>query len=410
MKLRWSGHLNPVLTRELRARARGRRATVALVAYLFLLCGGLLLLYAGQRQSQGNGFDANAVASGSSIGQTMFGTLLFGILALVCFIVPAVTAPSIAGERERQTLVPLQITLMTPRQVLFGKLEASMAFTALLLVASLPLITVSYVVGGVRISQVLAGFAMVLAAATMIGCLSIWASVAFRRVQGATVVSLVIVLALVFGTPLAYAAQGVAQNATGRQDRHTMVVLTPNPFLALADVVRDPVTAGAGVFDNNAGLGSSPLGTMAGVLATRDQSNDFGGGRGRLVQVGGVIAGDRGPVPFRPAVRFPAPVAATTTVLAGTGTEATTPTDLPPSAAAPTSSTIPDFGSITSTGSQGFGGGQQFGAPFPEPGRPLLDRGPLWVWSICIWLALSALALWDATRLLRLPSRRGVRP
>lgn len=123
----------------------------------------------------------------ASIGQPMFQWVLFFVLILVCFIVPGLTAGAVAGERERQTLVPLQVTLLSPSSILVGKMAASLAFTSLLLVATLPLFSVAYVVGGVSFSQVLRGMAMALAVALTLGCLSIACSALLRRVQGATV-------------------------------------------------------------------------------------------------------------------------------------------------------------------------------------------------------------------------------
>src|SRR5205085_1967042 len=78
-------------------------------------------------------FGVSQAQAASSAGRSIYHWLLFVMLALICFIVPGLTAGAIAGERERQTLIPLQITLLSPRSIVFGKLLASLAFVVLLL-------------------------------------------------------------------------------------------------------------------------------------------------------------------------------------------------------------------------------------------------------------------------------------
>src|SRR5205085_6000411 len=99
-------------------------------------------------------FGVSQAQAASSAGRSIYHWLLFVMLALICFIVPGLTAGAIAGERERQTLIPLQITLLSPRSIVFGKLLASLAFVVLLVVAALPFLSVSFLLGGVAASEV----------------------------------------------------------------------------------------------------------------------------------------------------------------------------------------------------------------------------------------------------------------
>jgi hypothetical protein len=157
------------------------------------------------------------------------------MLFLVCFIVPGLAAGGVAGERERQTLVPLQVTLLRPRSILFGKLAASLAFVAFLVIAALPLIGVSFLLGGVEPGEVVRGVAMVLAVAATVASLALTCSTLMRRVQGATVVSYAVVAFLLGGTFLGFGAEMLV-------DRHgprgkPQLILALNPLMATADVV-----------------------------------------------------------------------------------------------------------------------------------------------------------------------------
>lgn len=233
MKLpRWGRPLNPVLARELKERMRRKRSGFVLTVYLLLLAGALWLLYLGASAAGADGPGALRLAS---LGRAAFQTLLFTMLFLVCFIVPGLAAGGVAGERERQTLVPLQVTLLRPRSILFGKLAASLAFVVFLVFAALPLIGVSFLLGGVEPGEVVRGVAMVLAVATTVAALALTCSTLMRRVQGATVVSYAVVAFLVGGTFVGFGAEMLVDRK-GPQGR-SQLILALNPLMATADVV-----------------------------------------------------------------------------------------------------------------------------------------------------------------------------
>jgi ABC-type transport system involved in multi-copper enzyme maturation permease subunit len=227
--------LNPVLARELKQRMRGRHVWMVVTLYLAVLAVILRWVYVAASQDETFGFDGTLLAS-ASVGRAIFQWLLFFMLLLVCFIVPGLTAGAISGERERQTLISLQITLLRPRSIVVGKLLASLAFVVLLILASLPLLSVPFLVGGVSLGEVVRGLVMVLATAVTLACVSLACSALLRRTQAATVVAYGITLAMVLGTLMVYGAQQIPSRATGG-DRPEPWILALNPFAATADVV-----------------------------------------------------------------------------------------------------------------------------------------------------------------------------
>ncbi len=234
--------LNPVLARELKQRMRGRHTWIVLTLYLAVLAVLLRWIYVtAARDGLDGGVDLLASAA---VGRAVFQWLLFFMLLLVCFIVPGLTAGAISGERERQTLVSLQITLLRARSIVFGKLLASLAFVVLLIVASLPLVTVPFLVGGVSVSEMVRGLVMVVATAVTLACLGLACSALLRRTQAATVLAYGITLTLVLGTFMVYGAQQIPRRG-GLDDRPDPWVLALNPFAATADVVQGrSVTSG----------------------------------------------------------------------------------------------------------------------------------------------------------------------
>ena len=93
------------------------------------------------------------VKASASIQYTSF-MQMYELLAslefiMLLFIVPALTAASISGERERQTLDLMLTTLLTPAQIVSGKLLSALSVMVLLVVSSFPPISMVLVFGGI---------------------------------------------------------------------------------------------------------------------------------------------------------------------------------------------------------------------------------------------------------------------
>jgi hypothetical protein len=216
--------IGAVLTRELRWRMRGRRAFV--VATIFVLLLGLLVFgiyqvlyqYAlgvarGQLQQQlggslGDGFGdgaplaAEAISGAASvqIGQAIFVGMLGVLTVLILFVVPALTAGVVSSERERQTMELLVTTPISTLGMLFAKLLGSLAYVLLLIIASVPLMSIVFAFGGVGPEDVVRAYIVVLAVAFGMGSIGMFISALLGRTQIATVVSYLVVFGLVVGT------------------------------------------------------------------------------------------------------------------------------------------------------------------------------------------------------------------
>ena len=232
--------VNPVLTREMRTRMRGRRAAMLLTFWLTFNGGVLAIVYLGAQNLAEERFGFGDFANTISIGRGIYEWTLFAMLLLMLFIVPAQAAGAIAGERERQTLIPLQVTMLSPGRILIGKMLASVAFLVLLVVAALPLLAVGYLVGGVGVGDVLAGAGAVLVCGFLVAGMCTALSTFIRRVQGATVLAYALVLALTIGTFIAYGALAVIDQSRGTDTGNPPdFVLLANPLALVSDVVGD---------------------------------------------------------------------------------------------------------------------------------------------------------------------------
>lgn len=119
---------------------------------------------------------------------------------LLLGLMPALTAGSISGERERQTLDILLSTETTPAQIVMGKLLSSLSHAALLVISSFPVMALVFVYGGIRMIDF--GLLMVLyiAVALFAASLGLCFSVICKKSTMATALSYGVLLFLLLGT------------------------------------------------------------------------------------------------------------------------------------------------------------------------------------------------------------------
>jgi len=274
--------LNPVLARELKVRLRGGRAWLLLTVYLLLLGIICYLVYEAESGNVGQGgfnpqfgpFGPPSPTEFATVGRSIFEWLIFFMLLLVLFLVPGLTSGALAGERERQTLVPLQVTLLRPWQIVVGKLGASFAFLALLVLATAPLLSIAYLIGGVTAGTVLKGLGIVLFSGLALTCVTLFASAVFRRVQAATVASYAFMLLLTLGSFLTWVAAGIIDGSRGNDPENAPVfLLAPNPLFAAADLLADD-----SVVDSFGGVSSPFEGFEDALLESQHEGFQGGGG------------------------------------------------------------------------------------------------------------------------------------
>ncbi len=240
--------LNPVFDRELRQRSRSMRSMVMMTLYLALLVVVLYVVYKGSESTQAFNNDPMSALT-NRVGRSMFEWVLAAQLAILLFIIPGISAGAIAGERDRQTLIPLQVTLMSPRAIFMGKVMSSSSFVLLLLVASFPVMAVPYLVGGISLRQVMLSLLTLMVTGLLLAVMGVACSAIFRRTQTATLAAYGLALALTLGTIVGLAVLAVIDASRGTDTvEPRLVALYPNPFVAVADAAGDLGGVGDGPF------------------------------------------------------------------------------------------------------------------------------------------------------------------
>ena len=186
---------NPVYKRETMVSARSfRLALVLLVFNGILALVALLNMYSALVQIRVTA----EVQYASFLDLYMFVAVLEFVMLV--FIMPAITADSISGERERRTLDLMLSTKMTPSQIVLGKLMASLSTMVLLIISSFPILALVFVYGGVTMEDMAMLLVCYVAAALFVGSLGVCCSALFRKSTFSTVVAYSLMAVVVVGT------------------------------------------------------------------------------------------------------------------------------------------------------------------------------------------------------------------
>ena len=240
-----AGGLAAIGVKELRGRMRGRRAFIILTIYLLLLAGFALMVETLVERSFSTGFGGASAMASSVIGQSIFAAILLLMTLQVVFLAPSSAAGAISLEREKQTLELLIATPISSVAIVVGKLLSTLVYVFLLIAASIPLMAVVFVYGGVAPEDVLRGYIVLLVTALGLGSFGLFCSSLVKRTTAATAVTIFGVLAMTIGTAFVlifWTAMGTFDNNGNRVGglfgmRAPAVLGYVNPFIAQADVL-----------------------------------------------------------------------------------------------------------------------------------------------------------------------------
>jgi ABC-2 type transport system permease protein len=226
---------NPVLAKELRTRIRGSRALILLTVYLVITGVITMLVYAVSVPQASAFTDPEA---GRNIGRAIFLTVMTAALIQVCIITPSLTAGTIAGEKERQSYDLLITTLLSPLQIVLGKMTAALAFAMLLIVSALPLAGLAFLFGGVSGTELLIGIVGLVVTAIFFASVGMFWSTIMRSTLASTVTAQGSVLLMLLGVPFLWFVGTILVQGFDSQPGPLYVYLAGaficmHPFIAL---------------------------------------------------------------------------------------------------------------------------------------------------------------------------------
>jgi ABC-type transport system involved in multi-copper enzyme maturation permease subunit len=250
--------LNPVAWREMKSRVRGLRTPALFFAYLAVLGLFIFIVYL-RKGATGSYSYGGALLSGNygptrnfETGQDIFISIFLYQILMVAVVTPAICGGLVSREIEGGTYDLLLVTPVKGRTLIYGKLIGAVGYLFVLIMATLPLTCIVFIFGGVSPEDILAGYAIVLMEAVVLGIISLFFSAVFQLTNVAVIFTYFIIALLLLGVPVVSSSLTASINAdTGRAAGNSFRVdprldpdfdlpkrlLVLNPFAALGSVL-----------------------------------------------------------------------------------------------------------------------------------------------------------------------------
>ncbi|HSU46038.1 MAG TPA: ABC transporter permease [Arthrobacter sp.] len=199
------GHLRAVgnvMGLELRQRLRARGWYIMLGVWFVVIGFVTLLTWSSWNASRVYAENSNGTVG--SAGSMIFEIVVAFVLLFGLLVAPALSANAVNGDRAGGTLAILQVTLLTPGQILWGKFLASWIAALAFLVTSLPFLIFAVLQGGMTAGHILVALLMLALELGVVCGIGVGISALANRPLFSIVISYLTVAALVVGTVLAF--------------------------------------------------------------------------------------------------------------------------------------------------------------------------------------------------------------
>jgi len=183
---------SPILNRELRTLLRSRRSFIWLTLFLIILLIAFTIAW-----SQVEPINRDVAA------RTLFFTIVFTQGLLFYFLAPILTSGSLSGEHERRTFELLAVTPLSGYHVALAKCFSALCYVVLLVIASIPVLAITFLLGGVGWVEIVAAAVSILTTVLVTGMVGVVCSAWVRRTYVALMLSLALVGAGFFFCPCA---------------------------------------------------------------------------------------------------------------------------------------------------------------------------------------------------------------
>lgn len=197
---------NPILTRELRRRMRGKALIFSIMGYIALMTVTSIMILV-TRVGGASLFEADETAELlkqlSAAGQSLFYWITFIQALLVIIIAPTITAGMTTGEKERKTFEFLQVTTISPWMYIIGCFLSTVFYVGLALLCALPLISLTFLYGGVGRGDVLRATVYLMGASMVLSAFGLFVSSVRERTRTAQGIVVFVIFALIFGGSIA---------------------------------------------------------------------------------------------------------------------------------------------------------------------------------------------------------------
>ncbi|MFQ4148379.1 ABC transporter permease [Arthrobacter sp. LAPM80] len=191
-----------VVGMELRQRLRSRGWYIMLGIWFALIWLVTALTWTSWKAQSGYNFDHGFGRGGP--GSLIFEIVLAFVLLFGLLVAPAFSANAISGDRSAGTLAIMQVTLLRPGQLLWGKFLASWVAALAFLVVSVPFLIFGIAQGGLSVGYIVVALLMLAIELGVVCALGVGISALANRPLFSIVVTYLVVAVLAFGTLIAF--------------------------------------------------------------------------------------------------------------------------------------------------------------------------------------------------------------
>lgn len=201
----YAAGIKDVVVLELKQRLRSRGWYIMLAIWFILTGLVTWLTWASWNATQA----AQRAYSDFTPAQTGPGSMIFEVvlafvLLFALLVAPALSANAVNGDRAGGTLAILQVTLLRPGQILWGKFFAAWFAALAFLVASTPFLVIGVALGGMTPGHVVVALLMLAVEVGVVCAVGVGISALAGRPLFSIVVTYLTVAGLVIGTLIAF--------------------------------------------------------------------------------------------------------------------------------------------------------------------------------------------------------------
>ena len=160
---------------------------------------------------------------------------------IIAIVIPVQTSSAISGEKERQTFDIMMTTSMTPFSIIMGKVGIAVVQGLFFIVASLPVMALTFVIGGMSWSYLFWFFALALLVSFFAASIGILCSSLCKKTISGVIFSYGIYACFFVLTVVPYLVWEVVSGYQTTASLWSLLMLA-NPFIYLAEFVELTMT------------------------------------------------------------------------------------------------------------------------------------------------------------------------
>ena len=181
--------LNPIIKKDMKVKSRSMKTSWGLFAYEAIL--GLIFAFFMFVLGLSGSFDNSGYSEIYKYTSYIFPTISISELVMIALIMPIMTASAISGEKEKQTFDILLTTPISSMSIIWGKLGSAVVTVMTFIIASIPIMAISFIIGGMKWSVLFIYLAAAFVFCVFTGSVGILASTMTKKSITAIILSYV---------------------------------------------------------------------------------------------------------------------------------------------------------------------------------------------------------------------------